>query len=186
MLNVRLFITPFVQQSCQVLPLISGGVISKLIHIYVRSTARTTLNDMTGWCKRHGNECYTCVCVSVLAYRDCNADGTWWLNPQNKTWSNYTACINIAELTVGTDHLYIYLFSALHVVIIYDIVHGFNCLFASPSSFAVTVVVVVVVAPPPPPMVLSCICCPRKARPSLTLCSALPHKAHMQVTHQHV
>ena len=44
---------------------------------------------------------YMVVVGAVLAYRDCTADGTWWRNPQNKTWSNYTACINIAELTVS-------------------------------------------------------------------------------------
>jgi len=41
------------------------------------------------------------VCVTVKAYRDCTQDGTWWRNPQNRTWSNYTACVNIEELSVS-------------------------------------------------------------------------------------
>jgi len=41
------------------------------------------------------------VYVTVKAYRDCTQDATWWRNPQNRTWSNYTACVNIAELSVS-------------------------------------------------------------------------------------
>ena len=41
------------------------------------------------------------VYVVVNAYRDCTDDGSWWRSPQNRTWSNYTACVNIAELSVS-------------------------------------------------------------------------------------
>lgn len=34
----------------------------------------------------------------LKAFKDCTDDGTWWRNPFNKTWSNYTACINQKEL----------------------------------------------------------------------------------------
>lgn len=44
----------------------------------------------------------------LSAYRDCNDDGTWWRSPQNRTWSNYTACVNIAELSKNTRLIYIY------------------------------------------------------------------------------
>jgi len=42
-----------------------------------------------------------CVCVCEgKAYRVCTADGSWWLNPGNRTWSNYTQCINTDLLVV--------------------------------------------------------------------------------------
>jgi len=42
-----------------------------------------------------------CVCVREgKAYRVCTADGSWWLNPDNRTWSNYTQCINTDLLVV--------------------------------------------------------------------------------------
>ena len=42
-----------------------------------------------------------CSLVAVTAYRDCNKDGTWWTLPHtNKTWSNYTTCVNMGDLEV--------------------------------------------------------------------------------------
>jgi len=43
---------------------------------------------------------YILTFASVKAFKDCTDDGTWWRNPFNKTWSNYTACINQKELEV--------------------------------------------------------------------------------------
>lgn len=45
----------------------------------------------------------------LKAYKDCTEDGTWWRNPFNKTWSNYTACINQKELEKNTHLIYVYI-----------------------------------------------------------------------------
>ncbi len=40
--------------------------------------------------------------VVVFASRECNPDGTWWTVPNtNRTWSDYTTCINIGDLEVS-------------------------------------------------------------------------------------
>ena len=41
-----------------------------------------------------------CVWCVGKAYRECTADGRWWMNPDNRTWSNYTQCINTDSLVV--------------------------------------------------------------------------------------
>ncbi|ELT89684.1 hypothetical protein CAPTEDRAFT_221530 [Capitella teleta] len=36
---------------------------------------------------------------SLTAYRTCSVNGTWWTHPvTNRTWSNYTTCVNHADL----------------------------------------------------------------------------------------
>ena len=41
-------------------------------------------------------------CFSVTATRTCTINGTWWMSPvTNKTWSNYTTCINHDDLAVS-------------------------------------------------------------------------------------
>lgn len=36
-----------------------------------------------------------------FAHKDCNADGNWFRHPEtNKTWSNYTTCINFDDFEV--------------------------------------------------------------------------------------
>ncbi len=42
-----------------------------------------------------------CVCFAVLAHKDCTEEGTWWVHPgSNRTWSNYTTCIDTEDLEV--------------------------------------------------------------------------------------
>ncbi|KAG8233105.1 hypothetical protein J437_LFUL013296 [Ladona fulva] len=37
-----------------------------------------------------------------LAYRECTKDGTWFVHPEsNKTWSNYTTCVDFEDLEVS-------------------------------------------------------------------------------------
>lgn len=40
--------------------------------------------------------------VSGFAHKECGLDGVWFIHPSsNKTWSNYTTCVNLADLEVS-------------------------------------------------------------------------------------
>lgn len=48
--------------------------------------------------------------VSVFAHKECEPNGTWYLHPEtHKTWSNYTSCIDQADLWVSFVYLFDYL-----------------------------------------------------------------------------
>lgn len=37
------------------------------------------------------------------AHKECGADGEWFRHPENnRTWSNYTTCVNMDDLAVST------------------------------------------------------------------------------------
>nr|AKQ63006.1 DH31-like receptor 1 [Platynereis dumerilii] len=53
--------------------------------------------------------------ASLWAYKDCNPDGTWWLHPiTNRSWANYTACVNMNALE--TDKRVVYIFVAGYAI----------------------------------------------------------------------
>lgn len=40
--------------------------------------------------------------VTVKAHKECQLNGTWYMHPEtHKVWSNYTTCINLADLSVS-------------------------------------------------------------------------------------
>lgn len=40
--------------------------------------------------------------ITGKAHKLCSSDGTWFRHPDtNKTWSNYTACVNYEDLHVS-------------------------------------------------------------------------------------
>lgn len=43
--------------------------------------------------------------IQGFAHKDCDADGSWFRHPENnKTWSNYTTCINFDDFEVNKTH----------------------------------------------------------------------------------
>lgn len=37
-----------------------------------------------------------------FAHKVCESDGSWFRHPEtNKTWSNYTTCVNLDDFEVG-------------------------------------------------------------------------------------
>ncbi|ESN90143.1 hypothetical protein HELRODRAFT_90909 [Helobdella robusta] len=49
--------------------------------------------------------------TAVFAHRKCLEDGKWWRSPlSNRSWSNYSACINILEYKLDQHVIYVYFF----------------------------------------------------------------------------
>ncbi|XP_014661438.1 PREDICTED: calcitonin gene-related peptide type 1 receptor-like [Priapulus caudatus] len=46
----------------------------------------------------------------MKAFKDCNQDGTWWRHPEtNKSWSNYTTCIDLENLNENRVNVQLYI-----------------------------------------------------------------------------
>ena len=49
--------------------------------------------------------------LSVFAFKDCTEEG-WWKHPiSNRTWSNYTTCVN-------TEHLEVLLYGSTYSIVV--------------------------------------------------------------------
>lgn len=53
--------------------------------------------------QQHAVICHTCRLPHTgFAHKECGSDGEWYKHPlTNKTWSNYTTCINFDDLEVS-------------------------------------------------------------------------------------
>lgn len=49
--------------------------------------------------------------VLGFAHKECGSDGVWFQHPEtNKTWSNYTTCVDLDDFEVSTSINYCYSF----------------------------------------------------------------------------
>lgn len=79
---------------CRNLP--TRSLISSIFSGTLKPTQSKSVNDLLHFIKQ-------IFFVSGTAYRKCLESGEWFFHPVfNKTWSNYTTCVNLEELSVST------------------------------------------------------------------------------------
>ena len=55
------------------------------------------------------------LCHSGFATRTCLEDGGWYYNPEfNRTWTNYSECLQVDDFTNGVPDIILVMFVSCH------------------------------------------------------------------------